>query len=115
MDEEDKLRWHQPYIPQTLGEVFELLSVVLLSSPKFLDHRFPAQTLESVFFALNTGLGRGKGRLGEERYRRAVELSGRIQKHFEADPEDTNGQTHQGRLLIHELEAVVRDALRSKN
>lgn len=114
MDEEDKLRWHQPYIPQTLGEVFELLSVVLLSSPKFLDHRFPAQTLESVFFALNSGLGRFKGRLGEERYRRAVELSGRIQQHFEADPGDTNGRTHEGRLLVHDLEDIVREALRRR-
>ena len=47
-------------------------------------------------------------KIGEERYVQCMEMAGRMRALFEADPEDTNGQSQAGRELIFDMEDVLR-------
>jgi hypothetical protein len=99
---------YQPYIPQNASEVIDLLGSMMLSPPTMTHQLFPERNLDTQFHALNEGLGLIRGKLGEERYAKAMELSQRMRVHFEADPEDKKGEAHKGYLLIHELEALLK-------
>lgn len=98
-----------PYIPETISEVVDFLGSMMLSPPTMRDPDFPDRNVESDFSALNEGLARVRKQLGEDRYARLMELSNRMRAHFEADPDDTNGEAHKGYLLIHEMDDLLLD------
>lgn len=102
-------RPYQPYIPQTVGELMDKLGMMMLYSPTFKDDTgyFPERNIDTVFFSLNEGLKVVRKKLGEERYASLVALSDRMRAHFEADPEDTTGDSFAGRELIHEMEDIL--------
>ena len=102
-------RPYDPYIPQTIGELIDQLGSMMLSSPTFVDRLgdFP-RTLDSEFFVLKEGLKAVRKKIGEERYVQCMEMAGRMRALFEADPEDTNGQSQAGRELIFDMEDVLR-------
>lgn len=94
-----------PYIPQTVGEVIDHASMMVLASPKFSGdgYLYAHRTVESEFAILNQGLARIKGKLGLERYAAARNLSDRARALFEADQDDVNGKTTGGKRLMVEL------------
>jgi|CXWL01.1.fsa_nt_gi hypothetical protein len=101
-------RSYKPLIPQSIGEIKDLLASMMLSSPTFTDAYFTERSVDTEFFALNEGLGVVRDKLGEERYAAAVDLSNRMRAHFEADPEDTNGEARAGRALIREMQELLK-------
>jgi hypothetical protein len=104
-------RPYKPTIPNTIGEIIDHLAWMLGRAPTFndpfFDVAFPGRDIAMAFFELREGLGRIRQKLGEHRYQALIELSDRMRAHFEADPEDTNGRTREGRKLIHEMEDIL--------
>lgn len=103
------------YTPQDASELLDLLGMMLLSAPTYIDEEgyFPEQTLETVFEAFYGGLDASRGEIGDERYAQLAALAEEARAHFLADPSDENGRTAQGQRLILEMEAIVEEALRS--
>jgi len=99
-------------IPRDVGELLEHLIWMLLKAPKFIDKtgRFPFQDVEYVFRELNEGLSNVRPTLGEERYHQLMGMSDRMRALFEADPENTMGETRKGRDIIHDMENILRQA-----
>jgi hypothetical protein len=98
------VRPYKPHIPKGVSEIMDQLGFMMLKSPTFIDKTgyFPDRNLETVFYALNEGLRLMRGKLGEERYVKLMEMSDRMRAHFEADPEDKTDETLKGRAIIHE-------------
>ncbi len=103
-------------VPQNVGELRDILSLMLLSAPKCLDNTgyFPYQNLDYVFQRLVAGLEHNRATLGEERYRQLIEMSDRMRALFEADPDDKTGETLQGCKIIHAM-ADILTAVRRKS
>jgi hypothetical protein len=85
------------------------LGMMMLKSPTFVDKMgyFPYRNVDTVFHQLNEGLRLIRGKLGEERYLKLIEMSGRMRAHFEADPEDKTDDSLKGREIIHEMENLL--------
>ena len=94
-------------IPQGVGEIMNHLAYMMLSSPAFVDPDFIGRDLETAFSELDAGLGLIRDKLGEGRYAKLIEMSKQMRAHFEADPQDSNGQAKQGRKLIREMEELL--------
>ena len=103
-------RPYTPYIPQTTGEIYDLLGAMMLESPTFKDKSgyFTDQNIDTEFFALTEGLKVVRKKLGEEHYLAAIEIANRMRAHFEADPEDKTEDGLAGRELIYELEDLLK-------
>jgi len=105
-------RPYKPVIPQDVGEMRDKLKWMGYAAPTFKDpswdEMFPGRDLSVVFFELKEGLEVVRGKLGEGRYAAALDLLNRMQALFEADPEDANGQTREGRKLIQEMEDLLK-------
>jgi hypothetical protein len=103
-------------VPQDVGELRDLLSLILLSAPKFLDNTgyLPHRDLDYVFQQLLAGLDHNRAKLGEERYVQLKGMSERMRALFEADPETKTGETLQGYKIIHEVEDIL-DEVRRKS
>ena len=99
-------------VPQNVIEILEILSSMLVSAPQFLDKTgyFSYMNLEYVFQQLNQGLSHNRPTLGEERYNELMRMSDQMRALFEADPENTMGETRKGRDIIHEMEDILRQA-----
>ena len=99
---------YKPYVPQNVGDMMDLLGMVMLSSPTFKDDYFTERNVETVFSTLNGGLQNTRKKLGEERFQALRTLSDRMRAHFEADPEDKTGDALAGRRLIREMEDILK-------
>jgi hypothetical protein len=86
------------YIPESQGEILDMLGFMMLSSPKFTD--------DSGFFPDSLLLVRK--RLGEKIYTALVEMSARMEALFRADPLDESGECMAGRELILEMIDVLK-------
>jgi hypothetical protein len=95
------------YIPKTADEVVDLLTLILYKSPTFTDSFFIHRNVETVFSQLNAGLQNIRRKIGEEKYAQLTSLAAATREHFEADPEDSNGQAREGRKLVREMRAIV--------
>ena len=102
------------HVPTNIQELLELLSVMLVSAPKFLDKTgyFPYLNLEHIFRELKAGLNHNRPALGEERYHELMRMSDRMRAYFEADPEDKTGETTKGCKIILEMEDILKEARR---
>jgi hypothetical protein len=91
-----------PHIPKDIGELRDLLNSMMISSPTFKDNTgyFPEDDIDTTFHALKEGLKNTRKTLGDERYRKLVEMSDQMRAYFEADPEDKTDDTIKGRELI---------------
>lgn len=100
-----------PYIPQTIGEIWDLLGGMMLNSPTFVDTTgyFPERSIHTEFYALKEGFRAVYKKLGQQRYERLVEMADRAKAHFLADPEDKTEDTLAGRQLFIEMEDVLRE------
>jgi hypothetical protein len=102
---------YQPYVPQDVGELLDQLAYMMLASPTFKDKTgyLPGRNVDTAFFALNEGLLVVRKELGDARYAALKALSDKMRALFEADPEDKTGETHAGRMLIHEMEDILEN------
>ena len=99
---------YKPYVPKTIDQVLDQLAFVSSKSPTFADPFFRDRNGDSVFTQLSAGLLNIRKKVGEERYKALTELSLQVREHFEADPDESNDRTHAGRLLIREMQAIIR-------
>jgi hypothetical protein len=107
----------KPYIPRDAGELLAYLAHMMLAAPTFKDKTgyLPRLNIDTTFLSLNEGLLVVRKKLGEERYTALRAMSDKMKSLFESDPEDKNGDTDAGRMLIDEMrdilaEVVTRDA-----
>jgi hypothetical protein len=102
------------YIPEGIGEIIDHLSLMMLSSPTFLDKTgyFPDRNIKTVFLQLNEGLRLIRVKLGEERYLRLMQMSDQMRAHFEADPEDKTDDSLKGRDIILEMKDLLKQSRR---
>jgi hypothetical protein len=107
---------YRPYVPQSIGELLDCLAHIMLNSPTFKDETgyLRQMNIDTTFFSLNEGLMVVRKKLGEERYVALRAMSDKMRALFEADPEDKNGDTHAGRMLIHEMEDILTNAAKRK-
>ena len=105
---------YRPYIPRTLGDLLDLLGLMMLRAPTFTDKtgHFPERNIDTVFCALNKGLQANRGKLGEERYQGLADMSNQMRTYFEAGQKDEARSTEKGRELIAAMEDVI-EATRS--
>jgi hypothetical protein len=94
----------------------DLIGSMMLGAPSFKDATgyFPQMNIETEFFALNEGLLTLRKTLGEERYATLKALSDKTRALFEADPEDKTGDTRAGRMIIREMEDILKSAARRR-
>ncbi len=107
---------YRPYIPQTIGELMDQVMSMMLGSPSFKDKTgyFPQMNIDTEFFALNDGLLAVRKKLGEERYATLKALSDKMRALFEADPEDKTDEAQAGRMIIREMEDILKSAARRR-
>ncbi|MBU3078370.1 hypothetical protein [Sphingomonas quercus] len=105
-----------PYIPQTLSEIYDLLGSMVLNAPTFTDDTgyFPERNIGSRFHQLTEGFGMVREKVGEEHYAALMDRAARAKALFAADPEDANGKTDQGRPLLHEIEDIIQSVRRRR-
>ena len=110
------LRSDQPYIPHSLGEIYDLLGSMILGAPTFHDTTgiFPEQDIESEFLALIGGFGATSSKIGEETLAELLNLADRAKNLFSDDPTDSNGKTDQGRALLFEIEGIIQGIRRKR-
>ena len=102
----------KPYLPGSLGEIYDLLGSMVLDAPTFVDRlgHFPHWNIDTMFHMLTEGLGVCRKTLGEAPYAEMMDLAARAKALFAADPDDTNGKTDEGRALLFEMEDVLKAA-----
>lgn len=107
---------YTPYIPQSIGEIIDLLGSMILSAPTFKDKTgyFPDRNIDTTFFALNEGLKTIRKKVGEENYQTLVALSDKMRAHFETDPKDKTDDSIKGRECIIEMEDILKASGRRK-
>jgi len=96
-------------IPQSISELRDQLSSMLLSSPKFRDKTgyFSYMNIDYAFRELNAGLDHNRLALGEQRYLQLKRMSDQMRALFEADPDDKTGETALGCKIIHEMDEIL--------
>lgn len=102
---------YKPYIPQTIGEIWDLLGGMWINAPTFEDKTgyFPERNIETEFFALKEGLKVVQKKLGDERYERLIDMADRAKAHFLADPEEKTQDSVAGLALFGEMEEVLKE------
>lgn len=101
----------QPWSSPMIGDVYNLLGLIFLKSPTFLDPAFPNRNIDSVFLKLNEELNAIRAELGEERLRSLLALAAATRARFEADPGDSNGEARKGRQMVREMESILLSAV----
>jgi hypothetical protein len=101
---------YKPYVPQNLGELLDQLAYMMFSSPTFKDETgyFPRRNIDTAFFSLNEGLLAVREELGEERYATLKAMSDKMRALFESDPEDNTGDARSGRVLVREMDDMLK-------
>lgn len=101
---------YKPHIAQNISEFMDVLGLLMLSSPTFVDESgySPGRNLNTVFKGVNESLQSIRSKLGEERYIKLQDLTDRMYAYFKSDPEDKTGEAQKGRLIIHEMEVLLR-------
>jgi hypothetical protein len=98
------------YVPEGVSEIIDQLGMMVLRSPTFVDNtgRFPYRNIDVVFLQLNEALRRIRGKLGDERYLKLLDMADRMRAHFEADPEDKTDDSMKGRDLIEDMQNLLK-------
>lgn len=100
-----------PYIPQTLSEIDDLIGSMWLGAPTFVDETgyFPEDNIDTTFLELVESFGVVREKLGEERYAKLIDLAAQMKALFAADPEDKNGKSDEGRKQLSEIEDLINE------
>lgn len=110
------MRPYEPYIPQTPGEVWDLLGAMVLDAPRFVDTSgyFPGRNIDTTFHALTEGFGVIRKMLGEERYAKLMALAQQAKALFIDTAEDELDKIRAGCQLLFEMEGVLNEIRRAK-
>ncbi|HEX8901062.1 hypothetical protein [Vitreimonas sp.] len=102
------------YVPATISELLDHLELMLTMSPTFKDRTgyFPKHSPDYIFGQLYDGLLLSKSDIGDVRYEAIVVLAGEARVLFDADPQDDNGQAHEGRKIILKMEDILNEVFR---
>lgn len=108
----DPHRNPNPYVPKSLGELLDYLTLFLNGVPGFIDKSgvFEDENVDTCFARFYEGLEFVRKKLGEERYAAVVNLATRAKALYLEDPDDTNGKTDQGVKLIHKIDEILTAA-----
>jgi hypothetical protein len=85
----------------------DLLDSMTRAAPKFIGYASKSY-LVPIFLDLNEGLEMKRESFGEELYLTLRKMSNQARALFEADPDDTTGETRQGRAIIREMIRMLR-------
>lgn len=101
---------YNPYIPETVGDLIDQLSLMVLTSPLFEDPTgfFEGRNIDTEFEALSKGLSNVKAKLGSDRYIELANMSAQMRACFEADPKDSNGETLKGRNIALDMIEILK-------
>ena len=101
-----------PYVPETLSEIYDLLGSLYLGAPTFLDDSgyFPGRNIESEFFVLVQSFNKVRTKVGDEQFKQLLDLATRAKALFEGDPADDNGKADEGRKLLLAGEDIIQSA-----
>jgi hypothetical protein len=102
------------YVPKDLDSIYDFLGWMMLYAPEFRSDTFPAseQGVDITFFGLDEGLKRVRRQIGEKTYLQLMAMSQQMRAHFEADPENKNGECKMGRTLIEDMSDIIEASLR---
>jgi hypothetical protein len=84
-----------------------LLDSMTRAAPKFIGYASKSY-LDPIFRDLNEGLEMKRENLGEELCLTLRRMSDRARTLFEADPDDTTGETREGRAIIREMIRMLK-------
>lgn len=106
------MRPYKPYVPETLGELLDLIGSMVLGSPRFSDTSgfFPGKNIETEYFALGEGLAAVRPDLGEERYTKLLGMAERTKACFVAATDEGSDEVWTGRNLLLEMVEIVSEA-----
>lgn len=112
----DPYRNPDRYIPKSLGELLDYLTLFLSGVPGFIDKTglYEDQNIETCFARFYEGIEFVRKKLGEERYAAVIDLAARAKALYLEDPDDTNGKTDQGVKLIHQIDDILTAARRGR-
>ena len=97
------------HIAESFGDLLEIMSYMLIFSPKFNNDIFcRGRDIETSFYVLNESLSIMRTKLGEGLYHRLIEMSDQMRACFEADPERVTGETRRGKNLVLEAEELIK-------
>jgi hypothetical protein len=85
----------------------DLLDSMTRAAPKFIGYADKCY-IDPIFRYLNDGLEMKRENLGEERYLKLKRMSDEARARFEADPDDTTGETREGRAIIREMIRMLK-------
>lgn len=104
------------YVPNDLDSIYDFLGWMMLYAPEFRSDTFPAseQGVDITFFGLDEGLEQVRSQIGENTYLQLIVMSQQMRAHFEADPENKNGECKMGRTLIEDMSDIIEASLRHK-
>jgi hypothetical protein len=103
------MRPYKPYIPQSIGETIELLGAMVLDAPKFEDDSyFAGMSIDTEYVALDEGLEVIRGKLGEDRYTRLVEMALLSKEKFLQASDGNAEQLVAGRNILIEMIEILR-------
>jgi len=110
------MRPYKPYIPQTPGEVWDLLGSMVLGAPRFVDNSgyFPDRNIDTEFEALTGGFEAIGKRLGEARYGKLMELAQQAKALFAETAEDDLDRIRAGCGLLFEMEDILNEVRQRK-
>jgi hypothetical protein len=97
------------FIPDTFRDLLDLMSYLLIFSPKFDDSIFcRRRNIEVSFYIFNESLKILRPQLGEDLYDRLSGMSDQMKACFQADPERITGETRKGKNLVLEAEELIK-------
>lgn len=103
---------YKPYIPQSVGELWDLIGSMVLNAPRFVDDDFPGKNIDTEFVELIEGLTTIRKQLGEDRFTKLREMAERTKAHFVAAADDDSEEVKAGRNLLFEMEEVLNEIRR---
>jgi hypothetical protein len=108
------MRPTKPYVPKNANDIMDLLGVMVLKSPSFIDKtgHFPDDDIDVIFRQLNDGLLLIRGKLGEGLYVKLSEMSDGMRAHFEADRDTRTDETLKGRAIIRDMMDLLKPCAR---
>jgi hypothetical protein len=100
---------NKEYVPRTLDGLADFLSRLWGDAPTFKDRtgHAPWQSIDTMFVSLDAGLKRFRPYLGEPLYHQLQSMSVQLRAHFEADPEETTGETRKGKFLAQDMVELI--------
>lgn len=101
----------RPYkltIPETVGDMQDMLSTMQLTSPDFTHDMFPGKNIDTEFTELFAGLQNIRGKVGDERYEALVAMATEMRARFEAS------EVREGNIIAYDMQEMIKEAGRAK-